>query len=141
MSQASQTTLTATLVLAANTPLRGVTLATFRPESLAAAVSEGQVPSGEIWVVNDVWIAAAADVPAGADAIIRIEKNRRDIKAETSELSTLLVSNNSRPKLSVKVGYKPFEIMRFQGVNTAAIGGAPLTDTFRIEILKTVTRS
>lgn len=138
MATGSQTTLTATLVLAANTPLRSVTLASFRPESLAAAATEGTVPNNETWVVNDIWIAAAADVPAGADAIIQVEKNRRDVKAESSELSTLLVSNPSRPKLNVKVGFREFEILRFRGINTAAIGAGALTDTFRIEVLKSI---
>lgn len=139
MSVQAGTTLTATAVLAANTPIRMPTLATFAPDPDSAAVSETQIPGGEIWDITDIYISAAGDIPAGGNANVVVDKNRGRSMYTTAPLTTLLVSNNSRNGLKFSgrvIRFLPFEYLRFKAINIAAIGAAAITDTFYVDVNK-----
>ena len=92
------------------------------------------VPSTEAWVVDDVFIKATADVPVETIAVLY--KNEREEISRFGPLTTLLVSNPSRPPMPrPKPVYKAGERLSMRAINLAAIGDAAATVTFYMRLV------
>jgi len=131
-----QVTFKQSVTFPANQPALKPTLSDIQGDILATAGKEIQIPQGEEWIITDVFIAVAGDVPAGGDAFLTFEKNRRFPLTTVGPLSTMLIGNQQRPRLKAAVGYVDGQILRVLGTNIAAIAGAPITDNFYTEIVK-----
>lgn len=126
-----------TVSIPANTP-SGATL------SANMTTSPGQAPQSffflpptEDWVIDDIFIRATGD--AAIDGQLRVILNDREVLIETPNVSTLLVSNPSRPRTPAA----PVVIPRGSKLSIAFVTAAPAgasatTNTIYIAIRKVV---
>jgi len=121
-------TLIATVTVAANTPANMRQAVSFG-EVGKPTVTRATVPKGRVWIIRDVFIKDTADV--GVDGTAIFVKNEIEDVAKTSPLSTLLVSNPSRPPAPT-IAYDQYETVSIDYVNIAAVGASPVTVTFYI---------
>lgn len=89
--------ITGTATVAASAAAGSLVYASLTNDPSVTAVVKLQVPSNQVWLLDDLYIltagAAGTSVPR-----VRVYKNDTSIMADTPPLSALLVSNNSRPK-------------------------------------------
>jgi len=113
---------------AANTPANYVVAGTITdpPRQYAEYV----VPKGKSLTVLDAYIKASGDVGVDAVAIFKVN----EVEAgKTAPLSTTLISNPSRPRIT------PFTVDEFGKLKVdvmclAAVGSTAATDTFYIDV-------
>ena len=78
---------------------------------LFATQTELTIPNNQTWVIWDFYILAAAGAGT-SDPIVDVQKNNDTQMVLTPNLSSLLVSNNSRPKFAqMNIGYAPVDIL------------------------------
>jgi hypothetical protein len=117
----------------ANLPANSVKNVSLTLDPLTGPQSVLTVPKGEAWVVDDVFIKATGDV--GVEAIALLIKNDRQEVSRFGPLSTLLVSNPSRPPMpKPKPVYREGERLSLRAINLAAIGASAATDTFYMRL-------
>jgi len=128
-----ETTLKCTVTFDANLPANSVKIVNMTLDPLVGAQTVLQVPDNEAWVIEDIYVTSSPDV----DAIVDIYKNELDVVLKTDPISTLLVSNPSRPKYGKKV-FEPGARLSMRAVNLAAIGTEAVTDTFYVKLVRFV---
>lgn len=94
----------------------------------SGAVNVYQVPKGFSLIIEDIYVNSSPAV----DAQLEIRKNDITVMARTDPLSTMLVSNPSRPKISPLV-YEEGDRLSIAGVTLAAGGSSASTDTFYVK--------
>jgi hypothetical protein len=124
-------------VYAANAPVATVQAATMQTSPVVAAVNELQVPLTENWIATDVYIlvAAGAGTPTVINPVISCDKNRGRQLVQTPPLSSMLITNNTRPRFSPQpIGFEGGSIIRMFGTSTVLNGGAISTANFFVAI-------
>jgi hypothetical protein len=121
-------TLIATVTVAANTPANMRQAVSFA-EAGKPSVTRFTIPKGRVWVIKDVFIKASGDVTI--DGVAIFVKNEVEDIAKTAPLSTLLVSNPSRPTIA-KLVYDEQTVLTIDFVNTVAQGTSATSNTFYI---------
>ena len=129
--------LTCTAAFAANAPIATVISANMQTSPTVAAVTELQVPLTENWIATDVYILAAggAGAPTVIDPVISMDKNRGRQLVQTPPLSSMLITNNTRPRFSPQpIGFEGGSIIRMFATSTVLNGGAISTATYYVAI-------
>jgi hypothetical protein len=124
-------------VYAAAAPVATVQAATMQTSPVVAAVNELQVPLTENWIATDVYILAAAGggAPTVINPVISMDKNRGRQLVQTPPLSSMLITNNTRPRFSPQpIGFEGGSIIRMFGTSTVLNGGAASTANFFVAI-------
>lgn len=94
--------------------------ATLRTNPAIARVTNLLVPQTQTWLIDDLYITAAASAGL-SDPIVKVIKNETNILADTPPLTALLVTNNSRPKTFAKIlGFEGMSYMTNQIISTVA---------------------
>ena len=97
------------------------------------------VPDGQIWIFEDIYIAAAAGAGTSSP-VVRIFKDGGRIMGTTPPLAGLLVSNNSRPPYAnKKFLFRPRQTIQMQTITTIANDATADSISFvvRIRVLST----
>ena len=118
-------------------PVATVIAATMQTDPTVAVVTELQVPLTENWIATDVYILAAtgAGTPTVINPVISMEKNRGRKLVQTPPLSSMLITNNTRPRFSPQpIGFEGGSIVRMFATSTVVNGGAISTATFFVAI-------
>jgi len=129
--------LTCSAVFAANAPVATVISATMQTSPTVTAVTELQVPLTENWIATDVYIlaAAGAGTPTVIDPVVSMDKNRGRQLVQTPPLSSMLITNNTRPRFSPQpIGFEGGSIIRMFATSTVLNGGAASTATYYVAI-------
>ena len=124
-------------VYAANAPVASVQAATMQTSPVVAAVNELQVPLTENWIATDVYILVntGAGTPTVINPVISMDKNRGRQLVQTPPLSSMLITNNTRPRFSPQpIGFEGGSIVRMFGTSTVVNGGAASTANFFVAI-------
>ena len=124
-------------VYAAAAPVATVQAATMQTSPVVAPVNELQVPLTENWIATDVYILAAAGggAPTVINPVISMDKNRGRQLVQTPPLSSMLITNNTRPRFSPQpIGFEGGSIIRMFGTSTVINGGAISTANFFVAI-------
>jgi hypothetical protein len=122
---------------AVTAPVATVIAATMQTDPTVAAVTELQVPLTENWIATDVYILAAAGggTPTVINPVITMDKNRGRRLVQTPPLSSMLITNNTRPRFSPQpIGFEGGSIVRMFATSTVVNGGAISTATFFVAI-------
>ena len=118
-------------------PVATVIAATMQTDPTVAVVTELQVPLTENWIATDVYILAAtgAGTPTVINPVISMDKNRGRKLVQTPPLSSMLITNNTRPRFSPQpIGFEGGSIVRMFATSTVLNGGAASTATFFVAI-------
>tara|TARA_R110002110_G_scaffold270579_1_gene486149 strand:+ start:22 stop:447 length:426 start_codon:yes stop_codon:yes gene_type:complete len=129
--------LTCTAAFAAAAPVATVISANMQTSPTVTAVTELQVPLTENWIATDVYILAAggAGAPTVIDPVISMDKNRGRQLVQTPPLSSMLITNNTRPRFSPQpIGFEGGSIIRMFATSTVLNGGAVSTATYYVAI-------
>ena len=129
--------LTCTAAFAAAAPVATVITANMQTSPTVATVTELQVPLTENWIATDVYILAAggAGAPTVIDPVISMDKNRGRQLVQTPPLSSMLITNNTRPRFSPQpIGFEGGSIIRMFATSTVLNGGAVSTATYYVAI-------
>ena len=129
--------LTCTAAFAAAAPVATVISANMQTSPTVATVTELQVPLTENWIATDVYILAAggAGAPTVIDPVISMDKNRGRQLVQTPPLSSMLITNNTRPRFSPQpIGFEGGSIIRMFATSTVLNGGAVSTATYYVAI-------
>lgn len=126
-----------TVSIPANTPSGATLFANITTNPAQAPQPFFVLPPTEDWVIDDIFIKASGDI--AIDGQLRIILNDREILIETPNVSTLLVSNPSRPRTPAA----PVVIPRGSKLSIAFVTAAPAgtsaaTNTIYIAIRKVV---
>jgi len=122
---------------AAAAPVATVIAATMQTDPTVAVVTELQVPLTENWIATDVYILAAtgAGTPTVINPVISMDKNRGRKLVQTPPLSSMLITNNTRPRFSPQpIGFEGGSIVRMFATSTVVNGVAASTATFFVAI-------
>jgi len=129
--------LTCTAAFAIAAPVATVISANMQTSPTVGAVTELQVPLTENWIATDVYILAAggAGAPTVIDPVISMDKNRGRQLVQTPPLSSMLITNNTRPRFSPQpIGFEGGSIIRMFATSTVLNGGAISTATYYVAI-------
>ena len=129
--------LTCSAVYAAAAPVATVISGTMQTSPTVAAVTELQVPLTENWIATDMYIlaAAGAGTPTVINPVVSLDKNRGWQLVQTPPLSSMLITNNTRPRFSPNpIGFEGGSIIRTFATSTVLNGGAASTATYFIAI-------
>ncbi len=86
-------------------------------DDLIGPVNEVTVPIGSYMIIKDIYIKSTTDVPV--DVKIQIVKDGVKFLYETAPASTLLISNPSRPRLSVPILFRGGQRLSIRAINIA----------------------
>ena len=129
--------LTCQAAFAANAPIATVISATMQTSPTVTAVTELQVPLTENWIATDVYIlaAAGAGAPTVIDPVVSMDKNRGRQLVQTPPLSSMLITNNTRPRFSPQpIGFEGGSIIRMFATSPVLNAGAISTATYYVAI-------
>jgi len=127
-------TLICTAIVAANAGVGTVQVVNMQRSPLLSSQTELTIPNNQTWILWDIYITASAGAGT-SDPMIDIQKNNDRQMVLTPNLSTLLVSNNSRPKFSqMNIGYAPIDILTMLLQTTEANDGVVDNISFRTAI-------
>ena len=129
--------LTCSAAFAAAAPVATVISATMQTSPTVTAVTELQVPLTENWIATDVYIlaTAGAGTPTVIDPVVSMDKNRGRQLVQTPPLSSMLITNNTRPRFSPQpIGFEGGSIIRMFATSTVLNGGAISTATYYVAI-------
>jgi hypothetical protein len=129
--------LTCSAAFAAAAPVATVISATMQTSPTVTAVTELQVPLTENWIATDVYIlaAAGAGTPTVINPVVSMDKNRGRQLVQTPPLSSMLITNNTRPRFSPQpIGFEGGSIIRMFATSTVLNGGAISTATYYVAI-------
>ena len=122
---------------AINAPIATVVAATMQTSPVVLPVNEMQVPLTENWIATDVYILLAGAIAptAAVNPVITMDKNRGRILVQTPPLSSMLITNNTRPRFSPQpVGFEGGSIVRMFATSTGANAGVATLATFFVAI-------
>ena len=123
-------TLTITRQTAAAEAAGDINAAQIQVDPSVAHVAEVNVPVTENWIITDCYILAAA-AATNTDPQINFDKNRGRSMGTTPPLTTMLVTNNTRPRfLPQPIGYEGGSILRIFTINTALTAVAQLVTAY-----------
>jgi hypothetical protein len=112
-------TLTITRLTAAAEAAGDINAANIQVDPSVGAVAEVNVPVTENWIITDCYILAAAGA-TNTDPQINFDKNRGRSMGTTPPLTSMLVTNNTRPRfLPQPIGFEGGSILRIFTINTA----------------------
>lgn len=95
-----------------------------KTDPTVSSVTELQVPLSETWVFTDLYILASGDAGT-SNPIVNFDKNRGNSLASTPPLSTMLITNNTRPRFSPRpLGFSGGDIIRMFLFTTIANDGS-----------------
>ena len=137
MSNNSGIVLTCTAAFAIAAPVATVISGTMQTSPTVTAVTELQVPLTENWIATDMYIlvAAGAGTPTVINPVVSLDKNRGRQLVQTPPLSSMLITNNTRPRFSPQpIGFEGGSIIRTFATSTVLNGGAISTATYFIAI-------
>tara|TARA_R110002050_G_scaffold127895_1_gene249007 strand:- start:392 stop:814 length:423 start_codon:yes stop_codon:yes gene_type:complete len=137
MSNNSGIVLTCTAAFAIAAPVATVISGTMQTSPTVNAVTELQVPLTENWIATDMYIlvAAGAGTPTVINPVVSLDKNRGRQLVQTPPLSSMLITNNTRPRFSPQpIGFEGGSIIRTFATSTVLNGGAISTATYFIAI-------
>lgn len=120
-------TVACTVSIPANTPANASNNITFVIDPKVGGATQFTIPKNFRYVLVDAFIKASGDVPA--DGIAKLKKNFYEDHVITSLLSTMLVSNPSRPMIAGK-SWEEGDSLSGEFINTAATGTSAATNTF-----------
>ena len=129
--------LTCSAAFAAAAPVATVISGTMQTSPTVTAVTELQVPLTENWIATDMYIlaAAGAGTPTVINPVISLDKNRGRQLVQTPPLSSMLITNNTRPRFSPNpIGFEGGSIIRTFATSTVLNGDAISTATYFIAI-------
>ena len=129
--------LTCSAAFAAAAPVATVISGTMQTSPTVTAVTELQVPLTENWIATDMYIlaAAGAGAPTVINPVVSLDKNRGRQLVQTPPLSSMLITNNTRPRFSPQpIGFEGGSIIRTFATSTVLNGGAISTATYFIAI-------
>jgi len=86
--------------IAANTPVNSALVPTFVIDPKAGSVSSYIIPKGYRFVLVDAFIRSSGDAPV--DGLLRLKRNFYEERVVLGPISTMLVSNPTRPAVSPK---------------------------------------
>jgi len=95
---------------------------------LSGAVNEFTIPSTETWVIKDIYVTQSPVI----DVQLKIKKNRKYM-LETPPVSSLLVSNPSRPRLPALL-YEPNSRLSVEAINLSAGQSTSQTVTVQADV-------
>lgn len=95
-----------TAVITAGTPSGSSASVVIRIDPQLDGANVVSVPKDRVWKIVDLYVAGAPSV----DCVVNIVKNGEEVVFSSSPLSTLLVSNPSRPKTET-VEFKSSELL------------------------------
>lgn len=135
----TEITLQHTCTISAALPAKKQTFASLFPDVDSSTGAEQiQIPNNEAWLIVDLFIAAATDVPnADGDIYLTLEKNRGKKMVSLGPLSTMLQSNQNRPKLLQPYGFEAGSIMRVIGTNLN-VPAAQRVNIFYMKVAKII---
>ena len=110
-----------------NTPANASHTAKMIFDPKVGAVTQHTVPRGYLYRLRDAFIKASADV--GVDGVARIKRNLYEDKVLVPPVSTLLVSNPSRPRIA-EAWFSEGDIISVEFINIAATGSSAATTKF-----------
>lgn len=113
-----------TVSLPANLPANSTSVASFTFDPRSGATTLYTVPKGYRIRLVDAYITATGDVPVNGE--LRLKKNLYTDAAVIGNVSTLLVSNPSRPTIA-PVDWDEMEILTGEYINYAAVGTSAVT--------------
>ena len=123
-------TLTITRQTVAAEAAGDINAAQIQVDTSVAPVAEVNVPVTENWIITDCYILAAA-AATNTDPQINFDKNRGRSMGTTPPLTTMLVTNNTRPRfLPQPIGYEGGSILRIFTINTALTAVAQLVTAY-----------
>lgn len=124
-----------TATVAASTAIGAVTNVTITDDPSITGVQRFQVPVGQSWGFEDLYISSAAGSGTNVDPMVRIYKGGGRIMGTTPPLSNLLVTNNSRPPYSSKkFAFRGGETISMQLFNTVANNTVADSITFFVRV-------
>ena len=129
--------LTCSAAFAITAPVATVISGTMQTSPTVNAVNELQVPLTENWIATDMYIlaAAGAGTPTVINPVVSLDKNRGRQLVQTPPLSSMLITNNTRPRFSPQpIGFEGGSIIRTFATSTVLNGGAISTATYFIAI-------
>lgn len=126
-------TILASDTIAASAAAGTVAFADLTIDPTIAVATQLTVPQTQTWLLMDVFIQVAADAGT-SDPILTFLKDTSFIVAKTPPLSTMLVSNNSRPRPFANkiLGYGPVSIIQIQETTTTANDATADSLRFRV---------
>ena len=89
-----------------------IDVVSLKTDPTVSAVTELQVPLTENWIATDLYILASAD-SGTSNPVVTMDKNRGRTLVQTPPLSSVLITNNTRPRFSPQpVGFEGGSIVR-----------------------------
>ena len=89
-----------------------IDVVSLKTDPTVSAVTELQVPLTENWIATDMYILASAD-SGTSNPVVTMDKNRGRTLVQTPPLSSVLITNNTRPRFSPQpVGFEGGSIVR-----------------------------
>lgn len=120
--------------IAASLGVGSVGAVNFQRNALLGTQTEVTIPNSQNWQIFDVYILAAAGAGTSAPQV-QFLKNNTDEMVTTPDLSSLLVSNSSRPNFAaMNLGYGPTDILSALLITTIANDATADSITFRTQI-------
>jgi hypothetical protein len=105
-----------------------------RRSGLFATQTEITIPNSQSWLIYDVYILAAAGAGT-SDPTIQVLKNNDREMVMTPNLSSMLVSNNSRPQFGkMDIKYNPTDILSMLAITSVANDTADDNLAFRVGV-------
>jgi hypothetical protein len=120
-------TVQCTVTIPANAPANASNNVTFVIDPKVGGVTSYSIPKGQTWNLVDAYIKSSGDV--GADGIAKLKLNFFKDHVILPPLSTMLVSNPSRPQISPKV-WSEGDTISGEFINTVSVGASAVTNTF-----------
>jgi hypothetical protein len=120
-------TVQCTVTIPANTPANASNNVTFIIDPKVGGVTSYTIPKGQTWNLIDAYIKSSDDVKA--DGIAKLKLNFFKDYVILPPLSTMLVSNPSRPQISPKA-WDEQTVISGEFINTVAVGASAVTNTF-----------
>ena len=129
--QKAEITAKCTVTFDANLPANSTKIVNVTIDPVIGAKTEHVVPQDRDYIITDIYIKSSGDV--GADCVVKFVKNGENELLQTDPVSTLLVSNPSRPRIPPLI-FEAGSRMSLKAVNLEAIGTSAVTTTFYIKI-------
>jgi hypothetical protein len=123
-----------TATVAASDAAGTIDVVSMKTDPTVSSVTELFVPTTENWVFTDAYILASADAGTSSP-MIDFDKNRGRSMGKTPPLSSLLVTNNTRPRfLPNPIGFEAGSIVRMFSNTTIANDGTADSVKFYVAV-------
>ena len=106
------------VTIPANTSANSVLTAKLIDNPVEGAKDSLQVPVTQVWIIKDIYVKSAPSI----DVMLEIYKNGTKKMVRTAPLSTQVITNDSRDKIT-PLGFEPGSIISVQAINLDANSG------------------